>query len=88
MAYNAANLTRLAGASGVSLWHYTTTDAFSVVRAEDYFEDAHPMLNINDCILVISSSGGTPVATLTYFNGVTTGSVDVVNGNTIVATDS
>ena len=56
--------------------------------AEDYFEDAHPMLNINDVIFVISASGGTPVATLTYFNGVATTAVDVVNGNTISATDN
>jgi|TARA_R110000803_G_scaffold141862_1_gene208237 hypothetical protein len=88
MAYNSANLTRLSGASGISLWHYTTTEAFSTVRAEDYFEDAHPMLNMNDVILVISASGGTPVATLTYFNGVATTAVDVVDGNTISATDS
>jgi hypothetical protein len=27
MAYDKSNLTRLAGASGVSLWHYTTTQA-------------------------------------------------------------
>ena len=88
MAYEASNLTRLAGASGVSLWHYTTTDAFSVVRAEDYFENAADMLNINDVILVVSASGGTPVVTLTYFNGVTSGTVDIVDGNTVDATDS
>jgi len=46
------------------------------------------MLNMNDVILVISASGGTPVATLTYFNGVATTAVDVVDGNTISATDS
>jgi hypothetical protein len=31
MAFSASGLTRLAGASGVSLWHYATTDAIATV---------------------------------------------------------
>lgn len=88
MAFDSSNLNRLAGASGVALWHYTTTDAVADVNTEDYFENAADMLNINDVIFVVSSTGTTPVVTTTYFNGVTSGSVDIVNGDVITATDS
>ena len=57
MAYDKDSLTRLAGGSGHSLWHYTTT-------------------------------GGTPVVSLTYANSVTASAVDVVDGLTVTATDS
>ena len=40
MAYSASGLTRLAGGSGVSLWHYTTTDAAATVDAANYVNAA------------------------------------------------
>lgn len=88
MAFNAANLTRLAGASGVSLWHYTTTDTIADVNTAGYFNSAANMMNINDVIIAVTSSGGTPVVSHTYVNSNTGTVVDVVDGVAITATDS
>ena len=48
MAYDKANLTRLAGGSGLTLWHYTTTDTIATVNTADYFA--------NSCLLYTSPS--------------------------------
>ena len=55
MAYDKSNLTRLAGGSGVSLWHYTTTDAATVVDAAGYFNDSANIINANDIILAVTA---------------------------------
>ena len=88
MAYSASGLTRLSGGSGVSLWHYTTTDAATVVDAAGYFNDSANMFNTNDIILAVTASGGTPVIKILYANSVTASAVDVVDGTTVSATDS
>lgn len=88
MAYDAANLTRLSGGSGVSLWHYTTTDAATVVDAAGYFNESAGMFNTNDIILAVTASGGTPVIKILYANSVTASAVDVVDGTTVTATDT
>jgi len=88
MAYDAANLTRLSGGSGVTLWHYTTTDAATVVDAAGYFNDSANMFNTNDIILAVTASGGTPVIKILYANSVTASAVDVVDGTTVTATDT
>lgn len=88
MAFNAANLTRLAGASGVSLWHYTTTDAIADVNTAGYFNSAANMLNISDVIIAVTSTGSTPVVSHTYVNANNGSTVDVVDGVAITNTDS
>lgn len=88
MAYDKSNLTRLSGGSGVSLWHYTTTDAATVVDAAGYFNDSANMFNTNDIILAVTASGGTPVIKILYANSVTASAVDVVDGTTVTATDT
>lgn len=88
MAYDKSNLTRLSGGSGVSLWHYTTTDAATVVDAAGYFNDSANMFNANDIILAVTASGGTPVIKILYANSVTDTAVDVVDGTTVSATDT
>ncbi len=88
MAYDKSNLTRLSGGSGVSLWHYTTTDAATVVDAAGYFNDSANMFNANDIILAVTASGGTPVIKILYANSVTATAVDVVDGTTVSATDT
>lgn len=88
MAFNAANLTRLAGASGVSLWHYTTTDTIADVNTAGYFNSAANMLGLNDVILAVTSTGGTPVVSHTYVNANNGSTVDVVDGVAITNTDS
>jgi len=88
MAYAASGLTRLAGGSGIALWHYTTTDTIATVNTAGYFNNAIPMMNLNDLIIAVTSTGGTPVVTLTYPNAVSSSAVDVVDGLTVTATDS
>jgi hypothetical protein len=85
MAYSAANLTRLAGASNGNLWFYSSTDAIAAVNTSGYFNDAANMLAVRDVILVVDSN--TPT---THFVNVlsNTGTVvDVSDGTAIVETD-
>ena len=85
MAYSAANLTRLAGASNGNLWFYSSTDAIATVNTSGYFNDAANMLAVRDVILVVDSN--TPT---THFVNVlsNTGTVvDVSDGTVIVETD-
>lgn len=88
MAFTASSLTRLAGASGVSLWHYTTADTIATVNTAGYFNDASNMMNVNDVIIAVTSTGGTPVVSHTYVNANSSGTVDVVDGVAITNTDS
>ena len=89
MAYDSAGLTRLAGGSGLNLWHYSTTDTIATVNTAAYFTgEALNMMNLNDVIIAVTSTGGTPVVTLTYANSSTGSAIDVVDGLTVTATDS
>lgn len=88
MPFSASGLTRLAGASGVSLWHYTTTDTIADVNTAGYFNSVANMMQINDVIIAVTSTGGTPVVSHTYVNANSGGVVDVVNGVAITDTDS
>lgn len=89
MAFVRTDLQVIGGQPGTSptFWSYTTTDAIATVIAAGYLNDASTVLNVNDTILVASSTGGTPALTFTYVNSNTGGVVDVVNGLTIPATD-
>ena len=88
MAYDAANLTRLGGGSGVSLWHYSTTDTVATVNTAGYFNASSNMLGLNDVIITLSSTGGTPVLSHLYVNANSGGAVDVTDGVVITATDT
>lgn len=88
MAYTPASLTRLAGASGVSLWHYSTEDTVATVNTSAYFNDANAMLRLNDVILCVSSTGGTPVVSQLYVVSNSSGVVDVTDGVVVTATDT
>lgn len=89
MAYNSANLTRLAGGSGLNLWHYSTTDTIADVNTAGYFTgEALNMIGLNDVIIAVTSTGGTPAVTLTYANASNGSAIDVVDGLTVTATDS
>ena len=52
MAYSASGLHRMAGASGVQLWIYQTTDAIAAINTSGYFNDAANMMNVRDLILL------------------------------------
>ena len=88
MAFTPASLTRLAGASGVSLWHYSTADAIADVNTAGYFNSAANMLGLNDVIIAVTSTGGTPVVSHTYVNANSGTVVDVVDGVAITNTDA
>lgn len=88
MAYTASSLCCIGGGSGQRLWYYSTADTIATVNTAGYFNDAATMLNVNDVILAITSTGGTPVVSHTYVNANNGSTVDVVNGVAITATDS
>jgi len=86
MAFNAANLTRLSGASGVSLWHYTSADSIATVNTAGYFNAASNMMNIRDVILIVDTN--TPTTNLANVLTNASGTVDISNGTAIVETDA
>lgn len=88
MAFSASSLTNMATASGVNLWHYTTADTIATVNTADYFLDAINMIRANDVMIIVTSTGSTPVVSHAYCNSNTGSAIDIVNGVAITATDS
>tara|TARA_B100001059_G_scaffold229089_2_gene261160 strand:+ start:7523 stop:7795 length:273 start_codon:yes stop_codon:yes gene_type:complete len=89
MAYTPSSLTRLAGGSGLTLWHYSTEDTIADVNTAGYFTgEALNMMRLNDVIVAVTSTAGTPVVTMTYANASSGTAIDVVDGLTVTATDS
>ncbi len=85
MAYSAAGLTRIGGASNGDLWFYTTTDAIATVNTAGYFNSASNMLSVRDVIIVADTNTPTThfVSVLSNSGGV----VDVSDGTAIAETD-
>lgn len=90
MSFARSGLQRIGGANSDagSLWMYASADAIATIIAADYFLDAINELNINDVLIVQSSTGGTPAVTFTYVNANDGSTIDVVNGLVIPATDT
>ena len=86
MAFALSGLTRLAGGSGVALWHYTSADAIATVNTAAYFNDASDMMNIRDVIIVVDTA--TPTTSLVSVLTNASGVVDVSDGTAIAETDS
>jgi len=86
MAYAAAGLTRIGGASNGDLWFYTTVDPIATVNTEGYFNNASNMLSVRDVIIVADTNVPTTsfVSVLTNASGV----VDVSDGLAITETDA
>ena len=85
MAYAAAGLHRIGGASGVNLWIYQTTDAIAAVNSANYFNDAAAMLNVRDLIIVQDTNTPTTNFVNVLSNNGT--AVDVSDGTAVVETD-
>lgn len=90
MAFTRGSLARLGSANSDAgaLWLYKTADTVATVNTADYFLAAISELKLNDIILVISSTGGTPVVTVNYVNSNTGSAIDVIDGLVITATDT
>ena len=86
MAYAAAGLHRIGGASGVNLWIYQTTDAIAAVNSANYFNDAAAMLNVRDLIIVQDTN--TPTTSFVSVLTNTGTAVDVSDGTAVAETDS
>ena len=85
MAYSAAGLTRIGGASNADLWFYTTSDTIATVNTEGYFNDAANMLAVRDLIIVRDTNVPTTNFCTVLSN---TGSVvDVSDGTAVAETD-
>lgn len=88
MAFSIGGLYQIGpGGNGPRLWLYNSTDTKAAITAADYFAPAANELQVNDTILCVSSTGGTPVIFFTYVNQ-NDGTIDVVNGLDIPATDT
>lgn len=86
MAFSAANLTRIGGASNGDLWFYSSADAIATVRASGYFNSAANMLSVRDVIIVTDTN--TPTTHLCNVLSNTGTVVDVSDGTQIVETDT
>jgi len=86
MAYNAANLTRIGGASNGDLWFYTSADAIANVNTAGYFNDASNMLAVRDVIIVVDTA--TPTTSFVNVLSNASGVVDVSDGTAIAETDT
>lgn len=70
-------------------WIYTSTDAIADINTAAYFNNASRLLNVNDTIDIVSSTGGGPVHSRAIVNAVVfDGAVDVSDAVVLVATDS
>jgi len=87
MAYTASSLIRIGGGSGQALWYYSSADSIADANTAGYFNDAANILNLNDIIMTITSTGGTPVLTHAYVNANNGSVVDITNGVVITNTD-
>ena len=85
MAFSAAGLTRIGGASNGDLWFYSTTDTIATVYTAGYFNIAANMLSIRDVIIVADTN--TPTTNLCSVLSNTGTVVDISDGTAIAETD-
>ena len=75
MAFKSSDLSVLAYANNFTLWHYTTTDA--AVTGGGYFNSAADMVRVNDLLITILDTDGTPSTVFYIVTGNTNGVVTV-----------
>ena len=86
MAFAISNLTRLAGGSGVNLWHYTSADAIATVKGSGYFTgEAVNMMRARDVILCVDTNTPTTHVASVLTNDGTT--VNTSQGTAVAETD-
>ena len=86
MAFAISNLARLAGGSGVNLWHYTSADAIATVKGSGYFTgEAVNMMRARDVILCVDTNTPTTHVASVLTNDGTT--VNTSQGTAVAETD-
>ncbi len=91
MAFSRAGLQRASSGGNTSapvMWTYNTTDTAAQVQVEDYFLDAINEIKLGDIMFQRTSTGGTPVVTISYCNQNDGTNIDFVDGDVITNTDS
>jgi hypothetical protein len=89
MAFSKANWKNGGNATNAPNLHtYKTTDAIADVNTAGYFNDVSGEVRVNDCIMCVSSTGGTPAAHFLHINANSSGVVDVTDGLAVGTTDS
>lgn len=83
-----AKVSSSANTNANAVWMYTTTDAMTVVRAADYFLTAINEIRLNDVIICVTATDGTPVITIAYCNANSGTAIDVTDGLVVTATDT
>ena len=89
MAFVQANLSLVSySGNGFHIWHYTTTDASTVVDGSGYFNSMANEMNLGDVIYANTATGGTPVYGQFAVSANDGSTVDVNNITTLSASDS
>lgn len=90
MAFSRDGLARVgtANSDAGALWIYKSTDTIATINTADYFLSAINEINLNDILFIVSSTGGTPVVSISYCNANDGSTIDIVDGLTVTATDT
>jgi hypothetical protein len=89
MAFVQADLSLVSySGNGFHIWHYTTTDASTVVDGVGYFNNMANEMNIGDVIFANTATGGTPVYGMFVISANNGSVVDANNITTLSASDS
>ena len=74
----------------IRMWHYTSTDTMTTVRAANYFSDAKQRgMKVGDMVTVLQTTGGAVTAvTLAVVMAVASTGADLSDGTTISVTNS
>lgn len=74
--------------NGFHIWHYTTTDAATVVDGAGYFNDTSNEMNVGDVIFANVDTDGTPAFGIFVVNANSGGTVDTANMVSFSGTDT
>jgi hypothetical protein len=89
MAYTDANLSLVNySGNGFHIWHYSTTDAATVVDTAGYFNSRVSDMNVGDVIFASVDTDGTPGFGIFVVNANNGTVVDVTNMTDLAAGDS
>ena len=89
MAFVKENLSLVSySGNGFHIWHYTSTDASTVIDAAGYFNAMASEMNVGDVIFANTDTDGTPVYGQFVVNANDGSTVDVANIVSLSGSDS